>query len=115
METTPNKLVIVWVTRDKEAAMNMAFMYARNSKVRGWWDQVELVIWGPSAPLILDDPDLQEEIRLLQSVGVAVKACKACTNRYGVTEELMAFGIDVQSMGLPLTQDLQNGVRVLTI
>ncbi len=115
MESVPNKLIVLWVTQDKQAAMNMAFMYARNSKVRGWWDQVELVIWGPSATLVLEDGDIQQELKLLQSVGVTVKACKACTNRYGITEELMAFGIEVVSMGLPLTEDLKNGVRVLTV
>ncbi len=48
----PPGLVILWVSRDPEAARNMAFMYARNSRLKGWWPVVKLVVWGPSAQVL---------------------------------------------------------------
>lgn len=109
------KLIVLWVTRDTEAAMNMAFMYARNSKVRRWWDEVDLVIWGPSAEVTANDKMIQEELKVMQHVGVSIKACIACANRYGVTEKLKALNIEVVSMGPILTQELQAGVKVISV
>lgn len=110
-----NKLIVLWVTRDTEAAINMAFMYARNSKIRGWWDEVDLVIWGPSAEVTVNDESIQEELKVLQHVGVNLKACIACANRYGVTEKLQSLNIEVISMGPVLTEELQNGTKVISI
>jgi hypothetical protein len=109
------KLIVIWVTRDVEAAMNMAFMYARNSKVRGWWEEVDLVIWGPSAEVTAENTMIQEELKVMQHVGVNIKACIACANRYGVTEKLQELGIEVISMGPPLTEELQAGTSVITV
>ena len=109
------KLIVLWVTRDTEAAMNMAFMYARNSKVRGWWDEVDLVIWGPSAEVTVNDKMIQEELKVMQHVGVNIKACIACANRYGVAEKLQVLNIEVVSMGPILTEELQAGVKVISV
>ena len=95
--------------------MNMAFMYARNSKVRGWWDEVDLVIWGPSAEVAVNDKMIQEELKIMQHVGVNIKACIACANRYGVTEKLRDLNIEVISMGPVLTDELQNGTKVISV
>ena len=95
--------------------MNMAFMYARNSKVRGWWDEVDLVIWGPSAEVAVNDKMIQEELKIMQHVGVNIKACIACANRYGVTEKLRDLNIEVISMGPVLTDELQNGIKVISV
>ena len=93
----------------------MAFMYARNSKVRGWWDEVDLVIWGPSAEVAVNDKMIQEELKIMQHVGVNIKACIACANRYGVTEKLRDLNIEVISMGPVLTDELQNGTKVISV
>ncbi|MGB4438896.1 MAG: DsrE family protein [Sedimentibacter sp.] len=110
-----NKLIVLWVTRDIEAALHMAFMYARNSKVRGWWDEVDLVIWGPSQEVAANNEIIQEELKVMQHVGVKVKACIACADRYGVAEKLRSLNIEVVSMGPILSEELQNGVKVITI
>ncbi len=110
-----NKLIVLWVTRDTEAAINMAFMYAKNSKIRGWWDEVDLVIWGPSAEVAANNETIQEELKAMQLVGVDIKACIACANRYGVTEKLQNLNIEVISMGSVLTEELKSGVKVITV
>ena len=54
------KLVVFWTSGDKEVALKMAFMYTFNSKKKGWWDDVTLLIWGPSANLTAKDSEIPE-------------------------------------------------------
>ena len=110
-----NQLVVLWTSQDREVAMNMVFMYTKNSKLKGWWENVRLVIWGPSARLITVDPELQAELEELKAAGVELLACKACADRYGVSDKLTGMGIDVIYMGQPLTQYLKGDCTVITI
>ena len=41
-------------------AFLMVFMYAYNAQKNGWWDQVTLLIWGPSSKLTSEDAEIQE-------------------------------------------------------
>ncbi len=111
----PVGLAVLWVTQDKEAAKNMAFMYTKNSKLKGWWDQVRLIVWGPSANLLANDPELQAELEELKAAGVELLACKACSDRYGVSDKLTELGIDVIYMGAPLTGMLKEGWATLSV
>ena len=108
------KLVVVWSSADREVALSNVFMYTKNSMLRGWWDQVRLVVWGPSAKLISEDQELQEELELLKDAGVELLACKACSDMHGVSDKLEALDIEVIYMGVPLTEMLQSGWTCLT-
>jgi hypothetical protein len=46
--------------------------------------------------------------------GVILEACIACSDLLGVTEKLLELGVDVKGMGIPLTEYLKGGYRVLT-
>lgn len=110
-----NKLGLIWTTGDREVALNMLFMYAHNSKKRAWWDDVRLIVWGPSAKLLTEDKELQDQIKQMAADGVQVWACKACADRYGVSQTLEKMGILVVYVGEPLTQMLKTDWKVLTI
>jgi hypothetical protein len=110
-----DQLVVLWASQDREVAMNMVFMYTKNSKRKGWWKNVRLVIWGPSARLMTEDPELQAELAALKTAGVELQACKACADRYGVSEKLADMGVDVMYMGQPLTQYLKSDCTVITV
>ena len=45
----PEELYVIWTSRDREVALKMVFMYTGNSKLKGWWKDVLLIVWGPSA------------------------------------------------------------------
>ena len=107
-------LVVIWSSRDREVARNMVFMYTKNSKLKGWWGRVRLVVWGPSAQLLSADQELQGELHGLAEAGVELLACKACADRYGVSEKLESLGIKVIYMGVPLTEYLKGDWAVLT-
>ncbi|MDP4159624.1 MAG: DsrE family protein [Bacillota bacterium] len=112
----PNKLVVVWTNGDREVAIRMAFMYTLNSKLKEWWNEVSLIVWGPSAKLLEEDTTLQEYIKKMKNAGVELLACKACSDSYGVSESLENMGIVVKYMGLGLTSYLKDdNTRVITV
>lgn len=109
-----DKLVVLWATGDKEVAMNMLLMYTFNSKKFGWWEDITLVVWGPSAKLLSEDKELQEYVKKIMDQGTEVKACKACADNYKVSEKLEELGITVKYMG-ELTEYLKNGRHILSL
>jgi len=110
----PEKLFVLWSSGDREVATKMVFMYTLNAKRKGWWNDISLIVWGPSAKLVSEDKELQAEIIKIKEAGVELMACKACSDLYGVSEDLEALGIDVKYMGEPLTQLLKEGHKIIT-
>jgi len=111
----PDTLVVVWSSGDREVATKMAFLYTLNAKRRDWWKHVTLIVWGPSAKLLTEDSELQGRIEEMREAGVGLKACKACSDSYGVSESLEKLGVEVQYMGEPFTQILKDEYqRVIT-
>lgn len=109
-----DKLVVLWTSGDRDVALKMAFMYTLNAKKNQWWDDITLIVWGPSAKLLSSGPELQGEIRKMKEAGVVLEACIACADEYGVSDDLRKLGIDVKGMGTPLTDYIRQGRRVLT-
>ena len=110
-----DKLVVLWTSGDREVALKMVFMYTYNAKARAWWDDITLVVWGPSAKLLTEDTELQEYMEKIMEAGVTVKACKGCSDQYGVSEKLEELGITVLYIGEELTDYLKEGRKILTI
>jgi len=111
----PSKLVVLWSSGDREVALKMVFMYTLNSKLKEWWKEVTLIVWGPSSKLLSVDTELQVYLYKIKEAGVKLMACKACADMYGVSNDLEKLGIEVKFMGQPLTKYLQNNdYRVIT-
>lgn len=108
------KLAVVWTSGDSEVAHKVCFMYTHNAKKQGWFDDVALVVWGPSAKLLAEDDSLQAKIIAMKKDGVTIEACKACADMYGVTKNLEKLGIAVKYMGVPLSDMLKQDWKVLT-
>lgn len=114
LEQMPDKLVVIWTSDDPYVAERVALMYTHAAKTNNWFKDVVLIIWGPSARLISENCKLQEKLKVMQKDGVVVEACIACSNSYGVSEDLKKLGYDVKGMGKPLTDYLKSGAKVLT-
>ena len=110
----PTKLLVVWTSADREVANNMVFMYAYNAKKADWWKDVRVLIWGPSQKLLVQDKGLQEYLKKMKDAGVELLACRACSDGYGITEDLRKLGVTVDYMGVPLTEMLKSGWTTLT-
>ena len=109
-----DKLAVLWTSGDPDVAHRMVFMYTHTAKRAGWFNEVTLIVWGPSQRLLLDDKSLQEKLKAMQSDGVTVEACIACAMSYGIVEDLKKIGITVRGMGEPLSSYLKSGWKVLT-
>ena len=110
----PSRLAVLWTSGDPEVATRVAFMYTLNAKRQGWFDEVTLVVWGPSAQLLSRHSGLQGAVKEMADEGVEIMACKACADSYGVSEALEALGIQVKYMGGPLTEMLKGDWKVIT-
>lgn len=104
-----NKLVVVWTSGDKEVALKMVFMYTYNAKKYEWWDDITLLVWGPSSKLLSEDEELQEYVQKMLNEGISVLACKGCADEYGVSDKLAEIGITVKYTGKDLTNFIKEG------
>ena len=66
IEEKKDSLIVIWTSGDREVAEKMVFMYTLNSKLKEWWKEVTLIVWGPSAKLITEDIELQDYLEKLK-------------------------------------------------
>ena len=113
-EQKPSRLCVVWSSGDPGVAKSVCFMYTKAAKQAGWFDEVRLVVWGPSAKLLATDEQLQSAMKAMQKAGVVTEACVACARMYGVADTLRELDIDVKGMGRPLSDRLQGDWDVIS-
>jgi len=113
-ESQESKLAAIWTSGDPEVAHRVCLMYCQAAKKQKWFDQVVLIVWGPSARLLAADKDLQAKVKSMMDDGVLVQACVVCGDSYGVSDRLRDLKIEVKAMGPPLTDMLKQGWKVLT-
>lgn len=98
-----DKLVVVWTSGDKEVAEKMVFMYTLNAKKYEWWNDITLLVWGPSAKLLTEDIELQNYVKAMLDSGIHVLACKGCADLYEISDKLEQIGVTVRYTGKDLT------------
>ncbi|MHC4110942.1 MAG: DsrE family protein [Planctomycetota bacterium] len=109
-----SKVAVVWTSGDSEVAHKVCFMYTHNAKKAKWFDEVVLIIWGPSSRILAGDKKLQAAVKEMMRDGVTVQACVVCADMYGVAGRLREMGIEVKGMGRPLSDMLKSDYKVLT-
>ncbi len=111
-----DKLVVLWTSDDSNLAERMVLSYIHDAKTAGWFDEVTLIVWGPSAKLLAENLVIQEYLKNLREKGVIIEACIVCANEYGVNRALENLGfLKIKPMGEPLTDYIKDpGVHVLT-
>ncbi|WP_455674338.1 DsrE family protein [Phocaeicola sp.] len=109
------KLNILWITDNKDTVFNMMSMYAINSINRGWWNHINVILWGASVKLVANDTQVQTEVLEMIRAGITIEACQDCCRNFGVTPIIQNLGITVKYMGASLTQYIKSGENILTI
>jgi len=109
-----DKIVVLWTSGDKDVAEKVVLMYTQGAKIKKWFQDVVLVVWGPSTKLLASDSSLQEKVKGLKEAGVKVQACSVCAADYGVAGKLEKLGIEVIPMGEPLTGYLKDDWKILS-
>lgn len=106
--------MVVWTTDNKEAIHNMIFLYTLNAKLKGWFDEVTLLVWGASQRILVEDTDIQSKIKEMSDAGVHVKACQKCSENLDIKETLQSCGVEVFYTGVLLSDWLKSGKPILT-
>ena len=110
-----NELLIVWSSGEKEVAKKLVLLYGSVMLERKYWDKATIMIWGPSAKLLVEDREIQEQFEVVKKNGVIFNACVVCSDDYGVSEKLRSMGIELIHTGEMLTQSLQSeSIKVIT-
>ena len=110
-------LHILWTNDNPVTAENMVFMYATNALLKGWWEEVHLIIWGATVKLICDDAKLQELLKKFHEAGGHVSACKRCAENLGYLAQIESLqGVDeVFYVGEKKKKILKDDEKLLTI
>lgn len=114
INTSSDSLVVLWSSGDPEVAEKACLMYTHAAKKNNWFKEVILIVWGPSEKLLAENSALKEKVSAMKKDGVIVEACIACSNMYGVTNELKVCEVDVKGMGVPLTRYLKRGYKIVS-
>lgn len=108
------KLNILWTSNDKDTFLHMVAMYSLNSMKSGWWDAVNIIIWGGSTRLSGEDAEVQKTLQKLMENGVTIEACKACADKMKISETLKGLGIEVKYMS-KLTGLIKGDEKLITV
>ena len=110
-----DKLVVLWTSDDPYVADRVALMYTHAAKKNKWFNDVTLIIWGPSAKLTSENLKIQKKLKAMKEDGVEIRACIACASAYNVVEDLKKLDFEVAGMGVPLTNYLKDdSIKVIT-
>ncbi len=110
---SPKRLAVVWSSADPDVAERVCLMYTHAAKRIGWFDEVTLIVWGPSQRTLVGDKDLRAKIGEMQTDGVVTRACVVCADSFGVADELRELGFSVEPMGGPLSEMLKDAATVV--
>jgi hypothetical protein len=108
-----DKLAVILASSDRKV-LEMGLVYARNVVVRGWMEDMKLFFFGPSEVTIATDPDLHELVKVIIEEGTVPRACKWCSDKYGVSDMLEELGCTVEYIGSPVSQAIREGYTPMT-
>jgi hypothetical protein len=103
-----DRLAVLWPSGDPDVAHRVCLMYTHVAKTAEWFDEVLLIVWGPSQKLLAADKDVRDKVKAMQEDGIQVQVCIFCAETYGLTEQLRELGFEVKPMGVPLTDVLKS-------
>lgn len=106
---------ILWTTNNKETAIHMVLLYAHNAKLKGWMEEVTVLVWGASQQLISQDKKIQEKVKTMINDGVKVVACLKCADNMEITDSLNSCNIDVFYTGEYLSNWIKSGDTIITV
>ena len=114
-EVGERHLHILWTSGDPLTSEHMVLMYARNSMLNHWWDEVTVILWGAAQKTALENEAVRSAMKIAEQAGVEFTACMSCAVNLGTLEGLEEAGIEVIRWGQKLSMLMQNGKHVLSI
>jgi hypothetical protein len=102
-----SKLLVVIATGDREKAI-AGLMYTRNVLKNKWLDDVKVVFFGPSEKLAAHDDKVAWFIKDI-TARCDCFACKAISDKEGVSEKLGETGVKVEYVGTIVSNAIKDG------
>jgi len=102
-----SKLLVIIASGDKDTALT-GLMYAGNALKNGWLADVKVVFFGPSERLVVQDDEVAERVKEVALVGESF-ACKAISDREGLSEEVEKLGVKVEYVGSIISDLIKDG------
>jgi hypothetical protein len=102
-----SKLLVIIATGDREKAL-AGLMYARNVLKYKWLDTVKVVFFGPSEKLAAHDDEVVWFIKEITDESDCF-ACKAVSDKQGVSEKLAEAGVKVEYVGTIVSNAIKEG------
>lgn len=103
-----SKLAII-VSQAEVNSIWTGLFFAIKGTRNNFMDDIRLVLWGPSEMTIASNSELQQMVREYLSLGKPVLACRTCSDRYGVTEDMKQLGCTVDYVGSIVTGWIKEG------
>ena len=110
-----DKLTVLWTSGDKELALKVVFRYIEDVLDKKAWENVRLIIWGPSVKLAGKDKAVRQHLTDLINKGVEIECCTICADEYDVTIPIEALGIKMGMVQVEITKIIQNQEPMLSL
>lgn len=102
-----SKLLVILATGDREKAV-AGLMYTRNVLKNKWLDDVRVVFFGPFEKLAALDEEISWFIQEI-TAECDCFACKAVSDKQGVSEKLVEAGVKVEYVGPIVSNAIKEG------
>ena len=109
------KLVVLWKSNNLIDILEMITPYILVSQRNGWWDEVEVIIWGASQEIVAHNDEVRSRVKMMVNRKIKVHACLKCAEDLDVVERLKSLGIDVHYSGELLTEILKSDAKLITL
>ena len=92
--------------------------FAERAIVNQWMDNVKIVLWGPAEKTIAGLPPDNEIMVLIKKIQSypgkhnRILCCKACSDRYGISDKMLKLGFEVVHVGDITSNYLKLGYRM---
>lgn len=110
-----NKITVLWKSSNAIDIERLIIPYVLNAKKKGWWDEVEVIVWGDSQHVLASNKEYQDKVSTMLDQGIVFYACKACADSLGVSETLSQLNINVMYTGELLSDRLQDKTREVLV
>ena len=74
------KQTILWYSDDPMVAERVALMYTGVAKTYKLFEDVSVIVWGPSAKLVTENKEIQAKLKEMMGEGISINACVTCAN-----------------------------------
>ena len=110
--------VVILIQSGDPEIIYFGLLYASRAIKNRWMDNVKVVFWGPAEKTMVElAPDSEQHKLLKEIIAMGGKdgrpwACKACGDRYGVSDKMQALGFEVFHTGEATSYLIKLGYRI---